>query len=102
MGRAPTRGLYPFENTALRIKAQPIFKKTRDTWGRRQIRIVQKYEKRLRLERRSLCYLPEVIDYARITTTWSSGTYLSHNHPFIAQNVPSRLSSVPVCVHLRI
>ncbi len=27
MARAPTRGLYPFENTVLRIKAQPIFKK---------------------------------------------------------------------------
>ncbi len=42
MARAPKRGLYPFENTVLRIKAQPIFKKTRDTWGRRHIRIVQK------------------------------------------------------------
>ena len=33
MGRAPTRGLslYPFENTALRIKAQPIFGKNMDS-----------------------------------------------------------------------
>ena len=33
MGRAPTRGLYPFENTALRIKTQPIFKKTGEYMG---------------------------------------------------------------------
>ncbi len=33
MGRAPTRGLslYPFDNTALRIKAQPIFGKNMDS-----------------------------------------------------------------------
>ena len=45
MGRAPTRGLslYPFENTALRIKAQPIvFKKIRGYMGR------QTYMDRLR------------------------------------------------------
>ena len=52
-------------------------------------KIWQGYEKRLRLERRSLYCLPEVMGrYAGTTaTTWSSGTYLSPDHPFTAQNV---------------
>ena len=32
---------------------------------------------------------------------WASGTYLSHDRAFMAQNVPFLLSSVPICGHLR-